>query len=150
MEFILCLIWCICSMWTAHCKLGRKQELGLASPCFQCYQWWLPCREQACHAGGLSSGLVCDSFICDKDNALVCMWCYFLEKPGQNPCVHMRVFCVLQEFMILPVGAETFAEAMKMGTEVYHTLKVCSWCCAICCHCRYFCWDYFSRVDNFP
>jgi enolase len=31
----------------------------------------------------------------------------------------------LQEFMILPVGAETFTEAMKMGTEVYHTLKVC-------------------------
>jgi enolase len=29
----------------------------------------------------------------------------------------------MQEFMILPVGAETFAEAMKMGTEVYHTLK---------------------------
>jgi enolase len=29
----------------------------------------------------------------------------------------------LQEFMILPVGAETFTEAMKMGTEVYHTLK---------------------------
>jgi enolase len=29
----------------------------------------------------------------------------------------------IQEFMILPVGAETFTEAMKMGTEVYHTLK---------------------------
>jgi len=28
-----------------------------------------------------------------------------------------------QEFMILPVGASSFSEAMKMGTEVYHHLK---------------------------
>ncbi|OAY63494.1 Enolase [Ananas comosus] len=30
---------------------------------------------------------------------------------------------VLPEFMILPVGASTFKEAMKMGVEVYHHLK---------------------------
>merc|ERR1719333_1066456 len=30
---------------------------------------------------------------------------------------------VMQEFMILPVGAESFKEAMKMGSEVYHNLK---------------------------
>jgi len=28
-----------------------------------------------------------------------------------------------QEFMILPVGAKDFEESMKVGTEVYHTLK---------------------------
>jgi enolase len=28
----------------------------------------------------------------------------------------------MQEFMILPVGASTFSEAMRMGTEVYHSL----------------------------
>jgi enolase len=28
-----------------------------------------------------------------------------------------------QEFMIMPVGAETFAEAIRMGAEVFHTLK---------------------------
>ena len=28
-----------------------------------------------------------------------------------------------QEFMILPVGAPTFSEALRMGTEVYHALK---------------------------
>uniref|UniRef100_A0A0X3Q4I4 Enolase n=1 Tax=Schistocephalus solidus TaxID=70667 RepID=A0A0X3Q4I4_SCHSO len=28
-----------------------------------------------------------------------------------------------QEFMILPVGAKSFTEAMKMGSEVYHNLK---------------------------
>jgi len=29
----------------------------------------------------------------------------------------------MQEFMILPTGAASFTEAMKMGSEVYHTLK---------------------------
>jgi len=29
----------------------------------------------------------------------------------------------MQEFMILPVGAASFTEAMKMGSEVYHNLK---------------------------
>ncbi|MCL2859343.1 MAG: phosphopyruvate hydratase [Oscillospiraceae bacterium] len=29
----------------------------------------------------------------------------------------------IQEFMIMPVGAKTFAECMKIGAEVYHTLK---------------------------
>lgn len=29
----------------------------------------------------------------------------------------------MQEFMILPIGAASFTEAMKMGSEVYHNLK---------------------------
>ncbi len=29
----------------------------------------------------------------------------------------------VQEFMIAPIGAETFTEALRMGTEVYHALK---------------------------
>jgi len=29
----------------------------------------------------------------------------------------------MQEFMILPTGATTFTEAMKMGSEIYHNLK---------------------------
>jgi len=29
----------------------------------------------------------------------------------------------LQEFMIAPVGADKFADALRMGTEVFHTLK---------------------------
>ncbi len=29
----------------------------------------------------------------------------------------------LQEFMVVPVGAASFAEALRWGTEVYHTLK---------------------------
>ena len=29
----------------------------------------------------------------------------------------------IQEFMIVPVGAESFSEALRMGSEIYHTLK---------------------------
>lgn len=29
----------------------------------------------------------------------------------------------MQEFMILPVGASSFKEAMRIGAEVYHHLK---------------------------
>lgn len=29
----------------------------------------------------------------------------------------------IQEFMVMPVGAKSFAEALRMGTEVYHSLK---------------------------
>ena len=28
-----------------------------------------------------------------------------------------------QEFMIAPVGADSFKDALMMGTDVYHTLK---------------------------
>ena len=28
-----------------------------------------------------------------------------------------------QEFMVVPYGAETFREALRMGAEVFHTLK---------------------------
>ncbi len=29
----------------------------------------------------------------------------------------------LQEFMIMPVGADCFAEGLRMGAEVFHALK---------------------------
>ncbi len=29
----------------------------------------------------------------------------------------------IQEFMIMPIGAETFREALRMGSEIFHTLK---------------------------
>ena len=29
----------------------------------------------------------------------------------------------IQEYMILPVGAKSFSEALRMGSEIYHTLK---------------------------
>lgn len=36
---------------------------------------------------------------------------------------HAKNTVDFQEFMIMPVGAESFSEALRMGTEVYHTLK---------------------------
>ena len=29
----------------------------------------------------------------------------------------------IQEFMIMPFGADTFSESLRMGTEVFHHLK---------------------------
>lgn len=40
-----------------------------------------------------------------------------------NGGMHAGSGLSIQEFMIVPVGAKNFVEAMKMGTETYHTLK---------------------------
>ena len=40
-----------------------------------------------------------------------------------NGGVHADNPIDFQEFMILPVGAPTFSEALRMGVEVFHTLK---------------------------
>ncbi|HVU79704.1 MAG TPA: phosphopyruvate hydratase [Gaiellaceae bacterium] len=40
-----------------------------------------------------------------------------------NGGVHADNSIDLQEFMVLPVGAETFAEGLRVGAEVYHALK---------------------------
>jgi enolase len=40
-----------------------------------------------------------------------------------NGGLHAENSIDLQEFMVVPAGAETFSEAMRIGTEVFHTLK---------------------------
>ncbi len=40
-----------------------------------------------------------------------------------NGGVHADNPIDFQEFMIMPVGAESFSEALRMGAEVFHTLK---------------------------
>lgn len=40
-----------------------------------------------------------------------------------NGGVHADTNVDIQEFMIAPVGAHTFAEALEMGSRVYHSLK---------------------------
>ena len=40
-----------------------------------------------------------------------------------NGGVHADNPIDFQEFMVLPVGAPTFAEALRMGAEIFHTLK---------------------------
>ena len=40
-----------------------------------------------------------------------------------NGGIHADNNVDLQEFMIMPVGAETFRDALRMGAEIFHTLK---------------------------
>ena len=40
-----------------------------------------------------------------------------------NGGVHADNSIDFQEFMVMPVGAETFSEALRMGTEIFHHLK---------------------------
>ncbi|KAF8844162.1 enolase [Paxillus ammoniavirescens] len=55
-----------------------------------------------------------------------------VKPPYVMPCPSFNVInggshagnkLAFQEFMLLPTGATTFTEAMKIGTETYHTLK---------------------------
>ncbi len=51
---------------------------------------------------------------------------YVLPVPFQNVLnggSHAGGALAFQEFMIVPTGAPTFSEAMRIGSEVYHTLK---------------------------
>lgn len=51
---------------------------------------------------------------------------YVLPTPALNVInggSHAGNKLAFQEFMLLPTGASSFTEAMKMGTETYHTLK---------------------------
>ena len=40
-----------------------------------------------------------------------------------NGGAHAKNYLDFQEFMIAPVGADSFKDALMMGTDVYHTLK---------------------------
>lgn len=40
-----------------------------------------------------------------------------------NGGTHAGNKLAMQEFMILPVGAENFRDALRIGAEVYHSLK---------------------------
>jgi enolase len=55
-----------------------------------------------------------------------------IKPPFTLPCPAFNVInggshagnkLAFQEFMLLPTGASTFTEAMKIGSETYHTLK---------------------------
>ncbi len=40
-----------------------------------------------------------------------------------NGGAHADTNVDFQEFMVMPVGAATFAEALRWGTEIFHTLR---------------------------
>lgn len=54
-----------------------------------------------------------------KDAFVLPVPCFNIINGGS----HAGNKLAMQEFMILPTGASSFTEAMKMGSEVYHHLK---------------------------
>ncbi|KAM9907736.1 hypothetical protein OXX79_000801 [Metschnikowia pulcherrima] len=47
----------------------------------------------------------------------------FSDKNGVNGGSHIDQALAIQEFMIVPTGAPTFAEALRIVSEVHHNLK---------------------------
>ncbi|XP_027699629.1 enolase-like isoform X2 [Vombatus ursinus] len=75
-----------------------------------------------CKAGAAERGVPLYRHIAD----LACKEEIVLPVPAFNVInggSHAGNQLAMQEFMILPVGAENFREAMRIGSEVYHHLK---------------------------
>ncbi|XP_078001821.1 alpha-enolase-like isoform X4 [Phascolarctos cinereus] len=76
-----------------------------------------------CKAGAAERGVPLYRHIAD----LACKEETVLPVPAFNVInggSHAGNQLAMQEFMILPVGAENFREAMRIGSEVYHNLKI--------------------------
>jgi enolase len=89
-------------------KLGANAILGVSMAC--------------CRAGAAQEGVPLYRYI----NALAGAPKMTMPVPCFNVInggVHAGNFLAFQEFFLIPVGATTFAEAMKLGSETYHTLK---------------------------
>jgi len=89
-------------------KLGANAILGVSMA--------------VCKAGAAEKGVPLYRHIADLagNNKII------LPVPAFNVInggCHAGNMLAMQEFMILPTGATSFTEAMRMGTEVYHHLK---------------------------
>jgi len=63
------------------------------------------------------------------------LWQYLAEKTGTTPALPVPMMNIInggahadnnvdfQEFMVLPVGAASFSEALRCGAEIFHALK---------------------------
>ena len=63
------------------------------------------------------------------------LWQRLAEQDGETPTLPVPMFNILnggrhasnsadiQEFMVLPTGAKTFAQALQTGAEIYHALR---------------------------
>jgi len=74
-----------------------------------------------CKAGAAHSNLPLYQYIAKLSNSNI-----RLPVPAFNVInggSHAGNKLAMQEFMLLPTGAKTFKEAMRMGSEVYHHLK---------------------------
>ena len=89
-------------------KLGANAVLGVSMA--------------VCKAGAAHKGVPLYRHIADlagKEELVMPVPCLNVINGGS----HAGNKLAMQEFMILPTGASTFSEAMKMGSEVYHHLK---------------------------
>lgn len=76
----------------------------------------------ACKAGAAHKGVPLYKHVADLAGKKECI----LPVPAFNVInggSHAGNKLAMQEFMILPTGASSFREAMRMGCEIYHTLK---------------------------
>ncbi len=86
-------------------KLGANAILGVSMA--------------VCKAASISLNKPLYRYLCDMDR-------YVLPTPMMNVInggCHADSSMDFQEYMIVPVGAKTFKEAIRMGSEVFHTLK---------------------------
>jgi len=91
-------------------KLGANAILGVSMA--------------VCKAGAASKGMPLYKHIAElADNPTDKMHMPVPAFNVINGGSHAGNKLAMQEFMILPVGASSFSEAMKMGSEVYHNLK---------------------------
>ncbi|XP_043286564.1 enolase-like [Venturia canescens] len=89
-------------------KLGANSILAISIAC--------------CKAGAVKKGLPLYKYIAELANNSE----FSIPVPAFNVISGGRAagnMLPCQEFMILPTGAESFADAMKMGTEVYRALE---------------------------
>ena len=71
------------------------------------------------HAGSKVSDMPLYSYIGDNNSNLLPMPMMNILNGGS----HANNSVDIQEFMIIPFGANTFSEALRMGTEIFHHLK---------------------------
>ncbi len=82
----------------------------------------LPVSIAACKAGALDSNLSLYRYIANlADSGTVTL--PIPEMNIVNGGLHAGIANDIQEHMIIPFGAETFSDALRMCSETYHTLK---------------------------
>ncbi|MGK7905828.1 MAG: phosphopyruvate hydratase [Synechococcus sp.] len=86
-------------------KLGANAILGVSMACAR--------------AAATSTGVPLYQYLGNADSVLLPVPCMNVLNGG----MHADNSVDFQEFMIAPVGATTFAEAMQMGADTYHALK---------------------------
>ncbi len=71
------------------------------------------------HAGSMVSDMPLYSYIGNNNSNLLPMPMMNILNGGS----HANNSVDIQEFMVIPFGANTFSEALQMGTEIFHNLK---------------------------